>query len=171
VAGNQDGGALRQHTLKGGCAKHPVVITSERRCSLVTRIPVAETVDNERRQQEPSSRSPMRRFSPADRGQGASHVTVIRCRGNPAGGEPPHRLLLLGSCCLRSLSTVSATGMRVTRLHLRSLVITTGCFAHPPFRVCCRRAPPSCFPPRCSQATRSESFNLGRTFTDLKTCP
>ena len=64
MAREQDGGALRQHTLKGGCAKHQVV-TSERGCSLVTRNPVAETVDNVRRQQEPSSRSPMRRFSPA----------------------------------------------------------------------------------------------------------
>jgi hypothetical protein len=37
VAGDQDGGALRQQTLKGGCAKYPVVTTSERRSSLVTR--------------------------------------------------------------------------------------------------------------------------------------
>src|ERR1019366_185287 len=35
---------------------------------------------------------------------------------------------------------------RVTRLLLRSLVVTTGYFAHPPFRVCCRRAPPSWSP-------------------------
>jgi hypothetical protein len=37
VERKQDGEALRQHTLKGGCAKHQVVTTSERRCSLVTR--------------------------------------------------------------------------------------------------------------------------------------
>ena len=37
VARKQDGGALRQHTLKGACAKHQVVTTSERRSSLVTR--------------------------------------------------------------------------------------------------------------------------------------
>ncbi len=37
VAREQDGGALRLHTLKGACAKHQVVTTSERRCSLVTR--------------------------------------------------------------------------------------------------------------------------------------
>ena len=36
VARKQDGGALRQHTLKGACAKHQVATTSERRCSLVT---------------------------------------------------------------------------------------------------------------------------------------
>ncbi|MGA8345473.1 MAG: hypothetical protein WB781_26320, partial [Candidatus Sulfotelmatobacter sp.] len=66
VARKQDGGALRQHTLKGACAKHQVVMCSERRCSLVTRFsPVAETVDNARRQQEPGSKGPMRRFSPA----------------------------------------------------------------------------------------------------------
>ncbi len=38
VARKQDGGALRQHALKGGCAKHQVATTSERRRSLVTRI-------------------------------------------------------------------------------------------------------------------------------------
>ncbi len=37
VAREQDGGALRQHALKGGCAKHQVATTSERRGSLVTR--------------------------------------------------------------------------------------------------------------------------------------
>ena len=37
VAREQDGGALRQHTPKGGCAKHQVVTTSERGCSLATR--------------------------------------------------------------------------------------------------------------------------------------
>src|ERR1019366_6451788 len=34
---------------------------------------------------------------------------------------------------------------RVTRLRLRSLYVATWCVAHTPFRVCCRRAPPSCF--------------------------
>jgi hypothetical protein len=44
VARKQDGRALRQHTLRGGCAKHQVATCSERRCSLVTRLfPVAET--------------------------------------------------------------------------------------------------------------------------------
>jgi hypothetical protein len=66
VARKQDDGALRQHTLKGACAKHQVATYSERRCSLVTWFfPVAETVDYARRQQEPSSTGPMRRFSPA----------------------------------------------------------------------------------------------------------
>jgi len=66
VARKQDDGALRQHTLKGACAKHQVVMCSERRGSLVTRFsPVAETVDNARRQQELGSKGPMRRFSPA----------------------------------------------------------------------------------------------------------
>ena len=44
---------------------HPVVTYSERRSSLVTRNPVAETVDNARKQQEPTEKSPMRRPSPA----------------------------------------------------------------------------------------------------------
>ena len=39
VARKQDGEALRQHSLKGGCATHQVVTYSERRCSLVTRKP------------------------------------------------------------------------------------------------------------------------------------
>jgi hypothetical protein len=50
VARKQDGEALRQHSLKGGCATFQVVTWSERRRSLVTRVPVAETVDNVRRQ-------------------------------------------------------------------------------------------------------------------------
>jgi len=37
VAREQDGEALRQHSLKGGCAMLQVVTCSERRCSLVTR--------------------------------------------------------------------------------------------------------------------------------------
>jgi hypothetical protein len=65
VARKQDGGALRQHTLKGACAKHQVVTCSERRCSLVTCFPVAETLNTVRRQQEPGSQGLMRRFSPA----------------------------------------------------------------------------------------------------------
>ena len=52
VARKQDGEALRQHSLKGRCATHQVATYSERRRSLVTRTPVAETVDNARRQQE-----------------------------------------------------------------------------------------------------------------------
>ena len=52
VAREQDGEALRQHSLKGGCATLQVVTRSERRGSLVTRNkPVAETVDSARRQQ------------------------------------------------------------------------------------------------------------------------
>ena len=65
VARKQDGKALRQHSLKGGCATHQVVTYSERRRSLVTRIPVAETVDNARRQQEMTVMSHIRYFSPA----------------------------------------------------------------------------------------------------------
>lgn len=53
VEREQDGEALRQHSLKGGCATLQVVTCSERGCSLVTRMnPVAEPVDNVRRQQE-----------------------------------------------------------------------------------------------------------------------
>jgi hypothetical protein len=49
-----------------GCAAtHQVATCSERRGSLVTRTPVAETVDNARRQQGPTERSPIRRSSPA----------------------------------------------------------------------------------------------------------
>ena len=65
VARKQDGKALRQHSLKGGCATHQVVTYSERRRSLVTRTPVAETVDNVRRQQEITEMSHIRYFSPA----------------------------------------------------------------------------------------------------------
>ena len=65
VARKQCGKALRQHSLKGGCATYQVVTYSERRCSLVTRIPVAETVDNVRRQQEIAVMGHIRCFSPA----------------------------------------------------------------------------------------------------------
>ena len=65
VARKQDGKALRQHSLKGGCATYQVVTCSERRRSLVTRIPVAETVDDVRRQQEMAVMSRIRCFSPA----------------------------------------------------------------------------------------------------------
>lgn len=65
VARKQDGGALRQHTQKGVCATHQVATCSERRRSLVTRIPVAETVDNARKQKELAETSPMRQPSPA----------------------------------------------------------------------------------------------------------
>jgi hypothetical protein len=65
VARKQDGEALRQHSLKGGCATHQVVTYSERRRSLVTSSPVAETVDNVRRQQEIAGKSHIRYFSPA----------------------------------------------------------------------------------------------------------
>jgi group II intron reverse transcriptase/maturase len=44
VARNQNGEALRHDALKGVCAKHQVATISERRCSLVTRFPVAEPV-------------------------------------------------------------------------------------------------------------------------------
>lgn len=65
VAREQDGEALRQHSLKGGCATHQVATYSERRRSLVTRTPGAETVDNARRQQEITGRGHIRYFSPA----------------------------------------------------------------------------------------------------------
>ncbi|HWB82589.1 MAG TPA: IS4 family transposase [Bryobacteraceae bacterium] len=66
VARKQDGRALRQHTLRGVCAKHQVVTCSERRRSLVTRfIRWPRQSCNARRQQEPSSKGPMRRLSPA----------------------------------------------------------------------------------------------------------
>ena len=65
MARKQDGGALRQHSLKGGCATLQVVTHSERRCSLVTRNPVAETVNNARRQQEVVVMSHRHHFSPA----------------------------------------------------------------------------------------------------------
>ena len=65
VARKQDGKALRQPSSKGGWATLQVVTCSERRRSLVTRIPVAETVDNVRRQQEITAMSHIRFLSPA----------------------------------------------------------------------------------------------------------
>jgi len=65
VERKQDGEALRQHSLKGGSATLQVVTHSERRCSLVTRNPVAETVDNARRQQGIVVKSHVHYFSPA----------------------------------------------------------------------------------------------------------
>ena len=53
------------NVLTWSTATYQVVTYSERRCSLVTRFPVAETVDNARRQQGPHETSPMRRSSPA----------------------------------------------------------------------------------------------------------
>jgi len=50
---------------RGCIATHQVVTCSERSSSLVTRIPVAETVDNARKQQGPAEMSPIRRSSPA----------------------------------------------------------------------------------------------------------
>ena len=50
---------------RGCTATHQVVTCSERSSSLVTRTPVAETVDNARRQQGPIEMSPRRRPSPA----------------------------------------------------------------------------------------------------------
>ena len=65
MARKQDDGALRQHAQKGVCATYQVATHSERGCSLVTSNPVAETVENARKQQELAEMSPMRRLSPA----------------------------------------------------------------------------------------------------------
>ena len=65
MARKQDDGALRQHAQKGVCATYQVATYSERGCSLVTSNPVAETVENARKQQELAEMSPMRRLSPA----------------------------------------------------------------------------------------------------------
>ena len=65
MARKQDDGALRQYAQKGVYATHQVATCSERRRSLVTRNPVAETVYNVRKQQELSETSPMRQLSPA----------------------------------------------------------------------------------------------------------
>jgi len=65
VARKQDDGALRQHAQKGVCATYQVATYSERGGSLVTSNPVAETVENARKQQELAEMSPMRRLSPA----------------------------------------------------------------------------------------------------------
>jgi hypothetical protein len=53
------------HVLDRSAATYQVVTCSERRGSLVTRFPVAETVDNVRRQQGPCGMRPIRRSSPA----------------------------------------------------------------------------------------------------------
>jgi hypothetical protein len=50
---------------RGCTATHQVVTCSERRSSLVTRTPVAETVDHGRKQQGPTEMSLLRRSSPA----------------------------------------------------------------------------------------------------------
>jgi putative DNA primase/helicase len=55
VAREPSGGALRHHALERSVREAPGCKSNERRSSLVTRFPVAETVDNVRRQQEPSS--------------------------------------------------------------------------------------------------------------------
>jgi IS4 transposase len=65
AARKQDAEALRQHSRKGGCATPQVATCSERECSLVTRIPVAETVYNVRRQHGPAERGLTRRSTPA----------------------------------------------------------------------------------------------------------
>jgi putative transposase len=65
VAREQDAEALRQHSRKGGCATPQVVTYSERGRSLVTRIPVAETVYNARRQHGPAETGLIRRSTPA----------------------------------------------------------------------------------------------------------
>jgi DDE superfamily endonuclease len=51
--------------LERSVATHQVATCSERRRSLVTRFPVAETVDHARKQQELTETSPKRQFSPA----------------------------------------------------------------------------------------------------------
>jgi len=75
------GGALRQHSWKGGWATFQVVTCSERRGSLVTRYPVAETVDNARRQQGPVVKGHRPWLSPA--GYQRRHGT----KGNAETGE------------------------------------------------------------------------------------
>jgi hypothetical protein len=65
VAGDQDGGALRQQTLKGECAKRPVVIRMNAEVASLHDFPVAETVDNVRKQQTLYAMSPMRQRPPA----------------------------------------------------------------------------------------------------------
>ena len=65
MARKQDGGALRQHTQKGVCAKHQVATCSERRVASLHESPVAETVYHARKQQELAETSPMRQLSPA----------------------------------------------------------------------------------------------------------
>ena len=65
MAREQDGGALRQQTLKGGCAKHPVVIPMNAEVASLHAFPVAETVDNVRKQQTLYATSPMRQRPPA----------------------------------------------------------------------------------------------------------
>ncbi len=59
MAREQNDGALRQHIQKGVCAMYQAVMSCERRRSLVTRNPVAETVDNVRKHQELTETSPI----------------------------------------------------------------------------------------------------------------
>ena len=65
VARKQDGEALRQHSLKGGCATLQVVTFVNAEVASSHANPVAETVHNVRRQQWSSETSRTRRSSPA----------------------------------------------------------------------------------------------------------
>ena len=51
MARKQDGGALRQHTRKGVCATHQVATYCDADVASLHESPVAETVDNARKQQ------------------------------------------------------------------------------------------------------------------------
>src|SRR3990172_8060870 len=65
VARKQDGEALRQHSLKGGCATLQVVTFVNADVASLHASPVAETVYNVRRQQGLSKTGGIRQSSPA----------------------------------------------------------------------------------------------------------
>ena len=79
MARKQDDGALRQYAQKGVCATYQVATYSERGGSLVTSNPVAETVENARKQQELAEMSPMRAAKRARR-EGPGPVSAPRAK-------------------------------------------------------------------------------------------
>jgi hypothetical protein len=65
VARKQDGGALRQHARKECAQRIRLQRAVNVEVASLHEFPVAETVDNVRKQQELTETSPMRQFSPA----------------------------------------------------------------------------------------------------------
>src|ERR1035437_7145210 len=72
---------------------------------------------------------------------------------------PPLRTPFVDPCCLRALSTVSATGYRTCNEATYAFTVRCNLMlrAHS-FRACCRRAPPSCFRATAPPLLRSLSL-------------
>jgi hypothetical protein len=99
--------------------------------------------------------------------------SFVPCRrGYPAGESRRVRLVSSGPCCLRTLSTVSATGIACNE--------ATSTFTARCHLVLCQYSISSTLSEGsavllsrhgASQTTRPESFSLGRTSTDWRMCP